>query len=321
MPKSLKDLYKYNKKSLLEDTDLNLLIDKHLIQQDVENKSQLMKGLHPSMVSKGIDCPYYLYLRLVGQVGNVHKEVFTAKSLNAVLIGDGIHRAYQRTLYEMGILEGVWQCQICKGNFWATSPKGNCPICGKIIAGWDDLIFKEVPINIGFVIGHGDGILNINNKRIWLEIKSIKNVEHKSATYGFETLTNAPMDEHFIQAQLYLDCWYYMTKEAAKFADTNNSIEVDDDGRLHIKKQTDPTMYGANLIGPVNYAVILYVAKNTSEKRAFLFKRNRNSIKFIMNEIKQIWKAFLEGDPSNLAKLKDTDPKKCKKCRFMELCK
>lgn len=320
MPKSLKDLYKTNRKHLSEETDINLLLDEYLMQRDLNSKSRIPKGLHPSMVSKGIDCAYYWYLRLTGQVGNAHKEVFNIKGLNATIVGDGVHWAYQRTFYEMGILEGVWQCHKCRGEFWATSPKGACPICGANIRGWDDLVFKEVPVSIGFLVGHGDGILNIKDKRLWLEIKSIKNVEHKNAVYGFEALNNHPLDDHFIQAQLYLDCWYYMAKEAAKLAE-EKPVEVDNEGRLRVAQEIPPVLVGANIIGPINAAVLLYVAKNSSERKAFLVKRNRNVIKFIMNEIKTVWKAFLECDASTLTKLKDTDAAGCKKCRFKELCK
>jgi hypothetical protein len=111
-----------------------------------------------------------------------------------------------------------------------------------------------------------------------------------------------------------------MAKEAARLAE-EHIVEVDDEGRLRVKHDDDPVLVGANLIGPIDAAVILYVAKNTSERSAFLIKRNRNAIKFIMNGAKETWKSFLECDASKLTKLKDTDPAGCKKCRFKELCK
>ncbi len=317
MAKSLKDLYKTNKRYLKEETNLNLMLDSYLLERELASKSRTPRGLHPSAISGGIDCPYYWYLRLSDTEGETQKESFGIKSLNAMVLGEGVHWVYQKTFYEMGILEGVWECRKCRGKFWAMSPKETCPICGIKIRGWDDLLFKEVPVNIGFLTGKGDGILNINNKRVWLEIKSIKNAAYKRATYGFEVLKDRPMDDHFIQSQLYMDCWYYIAKHASELSE----VEVDTDGRVKVKKEIDPVIQGAEVIGPVDYGIIIYIAKNTSDRKAFLIKRNRSAIKFIMGEAKRIWKAFLECDSSSLEKLKDSDDSAgCKKCRYYKSC-
>jgi DNA-directed RNA polymerase subunit RPC12/RpoP len=216
----------------------------------------------------------------------------------------------------MGILEGVYQCVNCEQKFWATSPK-ICPKCGQELKSWKYIIFKEVPIHTGLIRGHADGFVNKEGVRFLLELKSIKNVDRPNAVYGYEKLTTRPMDDHFIQTQIYLNCWY----EIAKKAPIGEEFVVDDNGKVSTEKLSGPVYDGAKLVGVVNQGLVEYIAKNSSEKKCFLVKRNVASIQFLLDEMQLIYKAYLEDTLDNLKGIDYTTNKtKCKNCPYRNVC-
>jgi len=311
MAQTLKDLVKKNKKYVKEDFNLNELIDKFLQAKNLESKHS--SYFHPSLISHGIECQlwWYFFLRDTERV----PSNFSDENLTAMMVGSGIHDQLQKTLWEMGLLEGVWECNSCGFTFWATSPKNQCDECRRFFKSWDYLTFKEVPIHVGFIRGHADGFINNQGRRTLAEFKSIKNVDRPNATYGFEKLLEKPLDEHFLQTQLYLDGWY----EIAKNAPLGHEIVLADGGKLVLEKLDTPVHYGARIIGPVDYGIIEYVAKNTSEKKSYLIKRNQNSIQFLKDEMQLIWKAYLE-ETSEILKGPSKNSNKCKKCPYKGVC-
>jgi rubrerythrin len=315
MASNLKELVKKNKKYVKEDINLNELIDKFLLSKQNQSPSHFTPAFHPSLISKGVECQLWWYYFLKNQ--EALPEVWSDENLTAVMVGKGIHDQIQRTLYEMGILEGVYECIACGHKFWATSPHDQCPNCRQFFKNWSYLNFKEVPIQTGLIRGHADGFLNQQGTRFLLEIKSIKNKDRPNAQYGFECLTTRPMDDHFIQTQLYLNGWY----EIAKKAPLEEELIINEDGTVSTEKLAGPVYDGAKIIGVINQGIVEYVAKNSSEKKSYLIKRNQASVQFLLDEMQLIWKAFLEDDIDSLNGIDyNTGKGKCKKCQYRSLC-
>lgn len=266
------------------------------------------------MISKGVDCELLWYYQLTKTEET--PEDWGASNLIAMEVGSAIHDRMQRLFWDMDILEGVWQCKHCGYEFWALSPKDRCFECLSPFKSFDSLRFKEVPMQTDMLRGHADGILNIDSVRYLLELKSIKNVDREGATYGFEKLGANPIDEHFIQTQLYLSAWDYVVEKA------NNPEElvVDDSGKLAVVKHEGPVYDGARVIGKIENGLIEYIAKNNSQKKCYLIKKNANSISFISEEMKKIWKAYLEGSIDNLIGVDYNSKGLCKKCKFRGVC-
>jgi hypothetical protein len=283
-------LYKANKKYVFDDSALLIEIDKFLLKEAKESERIKLDAFHPSIVSKGIDCELWWFNALNGKVYETNPESFSVKSIIAMKVGTGIHDKIQEMFYHMGILEGVYKCVRCGFKFWATSPD-QCPECREYLK-WHKIDFHEVPLDTGMIVGHADGLLNFAGHRKLLEIKSIKNKENASSKYGFELVVKQPLDEHYIQTQIYLDMW----KETVKEAQNGMIIELLPEKGMEKKENNSATMVGARIVKDIEEALIIYLAKNTSEMRIFQVKRNYNSISFLMEKMKKIWKAYLEDN-------------------------
>lgn len=304
--KTLKDLYKKNKEYLSEDIDLNYTIDQFLLDRELNHKRPQSAFFHPSVISKGIDCELWWYYQLMNAEADEKEESFGAELLAILMIGSAIHDKYQELFYDMGILEGVWECVSCGYKFWAISPKDQCPECRQNLK-WSRLKFKEVPLESELFRGHADGILKLDNFRTFLELKSIKNVTTPHATYGFELL-KAPIEEHNLQAQIYMDTWHDMVKES-------NSI-------LPIKKPSLSSI-AAKTIGEINSSVVLYAGKNGGKRKAFVTKRNEKYLTFLKASAKKIKSAYLLEDPTSLhalcPELTDKE-RKNRRCKYKKTC-
>jgi rubrerythrin len=314
MASNLKELVKKNKKYVKEDINLNELVDKFLLSEQQRKPDYFIPAFHPSLISKGVYCQLWWFFFLKNK--ETLPEEWSDENLTAMAVGKAIHNEVQHILYRMGILEGVYQCMSCGHKFWATSPKDQCPNCRQFFKSWDYLKFKEVPIQTGLIRGHADGFLNQQGTRFLLELKSIKNTDKPNSTWGFEKLTAKPLDEHFIQAQLYLQGW----AEIAKKAPLGEEYTIDDNGKVGTEKLDGPVYEGAKVIGVINQGLIEYIAKNSSEKKSYLIKRSYASVQFLLEEMQTIWKAYLEDDVDSLKGVVYTDKGKCKRCVYRGEC-
>lgn len=314
MAQNLKELVKKNRKYVKEDINLNELIDKYLLSKQNRKSDYFTPAFHPSLLSKGMECQVW-WVYFLKNLDPLPEE-WSDENLTAMAVGTAIHNEVQHILYEMDLLEGVYKCLSCDKKFWATSPKVACPLCNKKIKSWSYLEFKEVPIQIGLIRGHADGIINQNGVRFLLELKSIKNIDRPNANYGFEKIGTRPLDDHFIQAQLYLHGWY----ETVKQASLQEEYVIDESGKLSAEKLDGPIYEGARIIGVINQGLVEYVAKNSSEKKSFLIKRNMASIQFLLDEMQLVWKAFLEDSFDELKGIEYNSKYKCKKCSYRNIC-
>lgn len=121
----------------------------------------------------------------------------------------GHHKGYilQQYFWDMGILEGNYECIECKHKWWDTSPK-QCKNCNTKLFIWDNLKYNEVPVHNKKwnIKGHSDGIVIQNGRRVLLEFKSIKNRDYSTpeSAVCFEDLQSAKL-EHVQQTNLYMD--------------------------------------------------------------------------------------------------------------------
>jgi hypothetical protein len=316
MASELSKLVKKNQKYLKEEFSLNELLDRYLLSKQLSSQKDHSSFFHPSLISKGVECQvwWYYFLKNFESV----PEEWSDESLTAMMIGSSIHDSIQKALYEMGMLEGVWKCISCGHKFWALSPKDKCEVCGQEFKSWYYLKFKEVPIQIGLISGHADGIINKDGGRTLGEFKSIKNESRPNAPYSFERViaSNRPMDDHYLQTQLYLYGWDQLLKQSSIAED----ILIDEQGNLTVVKLDGPIWDGVKVVGPLENGIIDYVAKNSSEKKSFLIKKDQNSIQHLLDTMTFIQKAFLEDCPETLKGIDSKTSNSCKKCRFRKIC-
>jgi hypothetical protein len=313
----LKKLYKNNKKYKDELLDFNSEIDLFFAKKEKGGLGSrhdylLQNGFwfSPSQISKGIECPRWWYYYLDGELGDPTVDMFSPKSIQTMRIGTAIHDDMQRLFWEMGYLEGLWECVSCRHKFWAIAPKDKCEDCGRFFS-WESLKFKEVPIKLPFfqMKGHGDGFLNKNGQRVWAEFKSIKNVTDDKSfyRYGFEYLVedNKPNDDHLQQTLLYLELWDLFCQYS------------------EVVGSQDPVMQAARVIGPVDMGWIEYIGKNNSERRSFHVKRDKTRVQHLFDEVKGIQQAHKVKDIDSLPALcfsMTEKEKKNKKCRYKSEC-
>lgn len=315
---NLKDLYKKNKKYLAEEIDLSYLVDQQLLATHLKQRTERQDKFHPSIISKGIPCERWWYFMLTGEEGVVDKETFPVKTLRAMLIGTAIHDGFQKALYEAGILEGMWKCRNCGAKFWGISPQ-SCPKCQTNLH-WGKLGFLEVPFESEFVKGHADGIINIKNNRSLLELKSIKNDETKKShyKYGFEHLTE-PIDDHEMQAQVYLHEW----KKKVTAAEAGYTVDIHENSYV-IDTSVELDMAAAKAIGVINSACIFYIAKNSNETVNYVVARNELLVKYLYQSMAKTWVRVATKDRKDAMSsliAKCTSENCQKSCQFGHLCK
>lgn len=121
----------------------------------------------------------------------------------------GHHKGFiiQQYFWDMGILEGMWECVKCDHKWWDVSPK-HCENCNAKLFIWDNLKYLEVPIENKKwnIIGHSDGIIILDGKRVLIELKSIKNRDKTTPeeSVTFDELNQAKI-EHVYQTNMYAD--------------------------------------------------------------------------------------------------------------------
>ena len=143
-------------------------LQRQIVESNLErNADRDTDHLHASEMCKRDWCPRSSWYKIKGTRS-------TASSIkhglaNVFEEGHGIHDKYQRWLYQLGVLEGNYKCQGCGLVTYGVSPS-NCSHCLD-----PRLIYREVPLDDDelFSIGHADGIINDDEGRDLLELKSI----------------------------------------------------------------------------------------------------------------------------------------------------
>lgn len=222
--------------------------------------------LHPSDMVSNEWCYRASYYHLLGEtpVGRDH----SFKLINIFEEGHIIHGKWQMWLEEMGVLYGLWECQICGSKKWATSDDLDAEAehtddhCGP----WD---YREVPLNYEplRIAGHSDGWIKGMGDDLMLEIKSIGvgTLRYEAAELLKENNNDfdkawkalkAPFAKHVSQVQIYMKL--------------------------------------AELIGMENYpqeAVLIYEAKPNQDVKEFVVKKSDFGIAHLFEAAEMIVKA------------------------------
>lgn len=229
---------------------------RHLVEKvRQEDLARPHNKLHPSDMAKKYWCPRQSWFRMLGTKPDKEEDVGYWLA-NILSEGTEIHGKYQRWFAQMGILEGVWQCNVCEAEWWGQSPE-QCVNCGS-----EHIWYAEVPIWIPdlFADGHADGIVNLEGKRRGIEIKSIglRSVEleqpalyrrYKSGELGLMEMWRSikmPFGSHLKQGQIYLHGF----QQDAMLNDVDEMIFI-----YEFKANQDvrawTVKYNADVIGPL----------------------------------------------------------------------
>ena len=146
-------------------------LERALLKRAVDNASDRDQSfLHASEMAKNDWCERSSWYRIMKFP--IEKDDKYSFNLQRIFEeGHDIHNKFQTWAWDAGILEGVWKCLIpwCRHGWYGISPH-ECPQCG-----YDLIEYKEVPLyNEKYhIIGHADGIINIDGWRALWEIKSL----------------------------------------------------------------------------------------------------------------------------------------------------
>ena len=131
------------------------------------DRSRRQDVLHPSDLVKAGFCVRSQYFNML----NPPEPDRHALRLQSIFdTGHGAHAKWQGYIRDMGNLFGMWECTVCEGNFWATSPV-SCELCAMS----DHLKYQEVPLfnHALNIVGHADGWVTDMGRPFLIEIKTI----------------------------------------------------------------------------------------------------------------------------------------------------
>jgi len=145
-------------------------VEQQIIRSQEAKASQRdTKFLHPSEICKKDWCPRSSWYVIKDE--KRPNESVNFQRMNVFAEGTAIHDKWQAWLAETGILEGRWECAVCKNSWWGVSKDNtHCYVCNNSL-----IRYREVPIkNEEFwLLGHSDGIIADAKGKAVLEIKSV----------------------------------------------------------------------------------------------------------------------------------------------------
>lgn len=183
--------------------------------QEERNAKRDTDHLHPSDLAKTDWCERATYYKIKGMKESNPSRP-TLRLRNVFEEGHRIHAKWQHFIGMTGRLKGRWECSACHHTWWAMSPP-NCPEC-------DDprVLYREVPVEDTKhrIIGHADGMVEINGEDYLIEIKSVglgtlrwdapylysAYTDGKMNIDGLWTNLKRPLPAHNRQVQLYMHC-------------------------------------------------------------------------------------------------------------------
>lgn len=194
-------------------------MQRHVMRQmdrDPRPDDHSSEHMHPSDMCKPDWCGRHDYYRMIGTPAERDPALNPSFRMGNVWTeGHKIHDKYQRWLWEMGVLWGMWKCHDCGHEFGALSPT-ECQFCKS-----PRLRYNEVPLrrNTMMVEGHADGA--VHDLDDWSGLIEVKSIGIQTLRFeaprlynryqdGNETLEsvwwkiNRPFPSHVKQGQLYL---------------------------------------------------------------------------------------------------------------------
>lgn len=183
--------------------------------QDARNKKRDTDHLHPSDLAKTNWCERATFYKIKG-FDETNPSRPTLRLRNVFEEGHRIHAKWQQFIAMTGKLKGRWECGECGHRWWDKSPH-NCPECDS-----KHVLYREVPVEDERhrIIGHADGVVEINGEDYLLEIKSVglgtlrwdAPVLYSAYDEGRMNIDDLwknlkrPLPAHNRQVQLYMHC-------------------------------------------------------------------------------------------------------------------
>lgn len=177
-------------------------VQRHVLQHANDpDPERDMSYLHPSDMAKSDWCWRHDYYRLRRTPIGPRSQNPSFTMENVFEEGHEIHRKWQRWLWEMGVLYGVWHCRACDARWWDRSPK-ECLYCGHVGL----LKYKELPLTASHLHlgGMSDGGIMMDDEPFkLLEIKSVSlgTLRFEAPHLYDQYLANESLDKIWMQVQ------------------------------------------------------------------------------------------------------------------------
>lgn len=225
LPKSKKATSKRMEALRPPKVETNILgpVHRHLIKEQTRPNGRDQTVIHPSEAVKPDWCPRQDYYR-ISKTSTSDEDTSSVSAVMEVIFEEGhqIHEKWQTWLWQMGELQGIFECIACGAKHWMVAPK-ECDNCGAwAFRDYDYgpvwfLRYREVPLfSKRYLLGgHADG-LTVTDP-VLLEVKSMGPgtyqfsapeiyERHKDEPDAFAKMwrdTRRPLGVHVRQAMLY----------------------------------------------------------------------------------------------------------------------
>lgn len=193
-------------------------IERHLMARPVGDRSTTV--LHPSEIIKRDWCKRASYFLLNGETKIAEKPPLRLQSIFDE--GHYIHAKWQSYFQEMGVLHGMFKCDVCDHITWGTSPSE----CGTCQAPAKKLVYAEVTLfdDALRIKGHTDGWIRGIGPDTLIEIKSIGPGTIRAEAPQLMQAADGdfmkawgqikrPFGSHVLQGQMYLELMKRMGME------------------------------------------------------------------------------------------------------------
>lgn len=282
-------------------------VSRHLIKKQELPSGRDDEVIHPSEVVKKDWCSRQDYYRMtkVEQTDTDKRRDHSSQTEFIFAEGHEIHQKWQTWLWEMGNLQGVFECIACGAKRWMVSPK-DCPNCGAwAFRDYDSgppqfLRYLEVPAKSAeyLIGGHADGMTVVQPKL--LEVKSIG---PGSIRFLDERLYN-----RFVTPDKVVD-FMGMWKEIRRpFGE-------------HVRQAS---LYGLLLQEsdhPITDIVFIYENKQTQAVKEFTVTVNRKHVEEILDLCLDLVHAIeVERTPRRPSWATGPEGSKCRDCPWRTLC-
>lgn len=289
MSKALKDLRDtYKRRDLLLPQ-----IERHVVRKAQEPSTRREDVLHPSEMAKASWCLRKDYYKITGKPADYASRAPSFRMENTFDYGHTAHRKYQRWLREIGVLYGLWECKDCSDQFFDLSPVA-CQRCGSV-----KVKYREIPVAGEMILGHGDGIVVLDDVYRWLEIKT---VGPASLRFDAPDLFDRYQSEQMTPDEL----WFQIKRP---FASHQRQSQI----YMELAQLTYPDIV-------LEECIILYEWKPTQEVKEFLIQRNPDYVASIMNKAAVVVKAVQEDTPPERPEWADLEKKTCGNCEYRKSC-
>lgn len=270
-------------------------IERHVMRNpliDIRPDDHSLKYMHPSDMAKADWCGRHDYYRMTGAlIEKVPNRNPSFRMENILAEGHTIHDKYQRWLWEMGVLWGMWKCRDC-GHTWGALSPDFCQFCHS-----DRLRYAEVPMRREryMVEGHSDGAVHkLGGFTGLVEVKSI----------GIRTLAfEAPrLYNRYMDGEKAEDIWFEIQRPFATHMRQ---------GQLYLWMSWPA----------YEQMVFIYESKFHQQTKEFVVSYNKRYIAPVLEIAREVSQCVRAGFPPDRPEwAEDPEGKICASCEYRRTC-